>query len=86
MGKGIPLLTLSRRAAEGTARRCLTRLYTFPKAGLLNHPTDVAVDPDGDIYVTDWGNSIASPPKSQRSGLSGYRALSSCETADRGQV
>jgi len=28
----------------------------YPKAGLLNHPTDVAVDPDGDIYVTDWGN------------------------------
>jgi DNA-binding beta-propeller fold protein YncE len=29
---------------------------TYPKAGLLNHPTDVAVDPDGDIYITDWGN------------------------------
>src|ERR1700680_1016081 len=28
----------------------------YPKAGILNHPTDVAVDPDGDIYVTDWGN------------------------------
>jgi len=28
----------------------------YPKAGLLNHPTDVAVDPDGDIYVTVWGN------------------------------
>jgi tripartite motif-containing protein 71 len=28
----------------------------YPKAGLLNHPTDVAVDPDGDIYITDWGN------------------------------
>jgi DNA-binding beta-propeller fold protein YncE len=28
----------------------------YPKAGLLNHPTDVAVDPDGDIYVTDWAN------------------------------
>jgi len=28
----------------------------YPKAGVLNHPTDVAVDPDGDIYVTDWGN------------------------------
>jgi DNA-binding beta-propeller fold protein YncE len=28
----------------------------FPKAGLLNHPTDVAVDSDGDIYVADWGN------------------------------
>jgi len=28
----------------------------YPKPGLLNHPTDVAVDPDGDIYVTDWGN------------------------------
>jgi DNA-binding beta-propeller fold protein YncE len=25
-------------------------------AGILNHPTSVAVDPDGDIYVTDWGN------------------------------
>src|SRR5580698_3601587 len=28
----------------------------YPKAGLLNHPTDVAVDSDGDIYVADWGN------------------------------
>ena len=28
----------------------------YAKAGMLNHPTDVAVDPDGDIYVTDWGN------------------------------
>lgn len=28
----------------------------YPEPGLLNHPTDVAVDPDGDIYVTDWGN------------------------------
>ena len=22
----------------------------------LNHPTDVDVDADGDVYVTDWGN------------------------------
>jgi DNA-binding beta-propeller fold protein YncE len=28
----------------------------YPKPGLLNHPTDVAVDPDGDIYITDSGN------------------------------
>jgi tripartite motif-containing protein 71 len=28
----------------------------YPKAGLLNHPTDVAVDTDGDIYIADWGN------------------------------
>jgi len=28
----------------------------YPKAGLLNHPTDVAVDTDGDIYICDWGN------------------------------
>jgi DNA-binding beta-propeller fold protein YncE len=28
----------------------------YPKPGLLNHPTDVAIDPDGDIYVSDWGN------------------------------
>jgi len=28
----------------------------YVKAGLLNHPTDVAVDTDGDIYVADWGN------------------------------
>src|SRR5262249_17862578 len=27
-----------------------------PQAGILNHPTDVAVDADGDIYVADWGN------------------------------
>jgi DNA-binding beta-propeller fold protein YncE len=25
-------------------------------ASSLNHPTSVAVDPDGDIYVTDWAN------------------------------
>ena len=25
-------------------------------AGILNHPTGVAIDPDGDIYVSDWGN------------------------------
>jgi DNA-binding beta-propeller fold protein YncE len=25
-------------------------------AGILNHPTGVAIDPDGDIYVTDWAN------------------------------
>jgi DNA-binding beta-propeller fold protein YncE len=28
----------------------------YPKPGMLNHPTDVAVDTDGDIYVSDWGN------------------------------
>jgi len=28
----------------------------YPSPGKLNHPTDVAVDTDGDIYVTDWGN------------------------------
>jgi tripartite motif-containing protein 71 len=28
----------------------------YAKSGLLNHPTDVAVDTDGDIYVADWGN------------------------------
>jgi DNA-binding beta-propeller fold protein YncE len=28
----------------------------YSKAGMLNHPTDVAVDTDGDIYITDWGN------------------------------
>lgn len=28
----------------------------YPKAGLFNHPTDVAVDTDGDIYIADWGN------------------------------
>ena len=25
-------------------------------AGEFNHPSDVAVDPDGDIYVCDWVN------------------------------
>jgi DNA-binding beta-propeller fold protein YncE len=28
----------------------------YPKPDFLNHPTDVAVDSDGDIYVCDWGN------------------------------
>jgi sugar lactone lactonase YvrE len=28
----------------------------YPSPSRLNHPTDVAVDNDGDIYVTDWGN------------------------------
>jgi DNA-binding beta-propeller fold protein YncE len=28
----------------------------YPKPDLLNHPTDVAVDSDGDIYIADWGN------------------------------
>jgi len=28
----------------------------YPSPGKFNHPTDVAVDTDGDIYVTDWGN------------------------------
>jgi DNA-binding beta-propeller fold protein YncE len=27
-----------------------------PRTDQFNHPTDVAVDPDGDIYVCDWGN------------------------------
>jgi len=25
-------------------------------AGQLNYPSDVAVDPNGDVYVCDWGN------------------------------
>src|SRR5271168_4288671 len=28
----------------------------YPSPGHLSHPTDVPVDTDGDIYVTDWGN------------------------------
>jgi DNA-binding beta-propeller fold protein YncE len=28
----------------------------YPSPSRLNHPTDVAVDTDGDIYVADWGN------------------------------
>jgi DNA-binding beta-propeller fold protein YncE len=28
----------------------------YPRAGILNHPTDVAVDPQGDVYIADWGN------------------------------
>ena len=27
------------------------------EGGELNHPADVAVDKDGDVYVTDWANS-----------------------------
>jgi DNA-binding beta-propeller fold protein YncE len=41
----------------------------YPKAGLLNHPTDVAVDPDGDIYVADWGNHRVSIFDSQGNPL-----------------
>ena len=25
--------------------------------GQFSHPSDVAVDPDGDIYVCDWANN-----------------------------
>ncbi len=28
----------------------------YPRTDQFNHPTDIAVDSDGDIYVTDWGN------------------------------
>jgi len=28
----------------------------YPRTDQFNHPTDVAVDTDGDIYVSDWGN------------------------------
>ena len=28
----------------------------YPATDRFNHPTDVAVDSDGDIYVCDWGN------------------------------
>ena len=28
----------------------------YPRTDQFNHPTDVAVDTDGDIYISDWGN------------------------------
>jgi DNA-binding beta-propeller fold protein YncE len=27
-----------------------------PRTDQFNHPTDIAIDSDGDIYVADWGN------------------------------
>jgi hypothetical protein len=55
---------------EHLARRAGGRRHGPPvpdaalQAGLLNHPTDVTVDPD--IYVTDWATRVRSPPNSQR--------------------
>ena len=34
----------------------LRQFKATPNGGDLNRPTGVAVDSDGDVYVTDWGN------------------------------
>ncbi len=67
-GQGKPLMSIGEYGAIEEPEDSFAVTYLGPyiaaaseKAGnpspdKLNHPTDVAVDSDGDIYVTDWGN------------------------------
>src|SRR5712671_6894973 len=67
-GQGKPLMCIGEYGAAEAPEDSYAVTYLGPyiaaaseKAGnpspnKLNHPTDVAVDSDGDIYIADWGN------------------------------
>jgi len=67
-GQGKPLMSIGSygKVTEPEGAYAVTTLGPYvagesekagqPRTDQFNHPTDVAVDNDGDIYVCDWGN------------------------------